>query len=184
MSVYTRLGTAVWSWEPFKKLPVIARYLWLALYTTPQGKAYVPGIVVGGVHTIADAAHLPYDETWSTMDLLLERELVEYDTRACVLRLCELPDGGETIWNANSVRGWWNRFRLVPVCGVRDAHVGTLWWIIERGFGESNKTVPHPIADAWKETFGTIEKLPTRRRGVRRRAAARAGRGRARRARR
>lgn len=168
MSAFTRLGAAIWDWEPWTELAAIPRVLWLALYTSAEAKRHVPGLWHGGIPSMADAARLSPDDVILALDALLERELVEYDRKFRVLRLSELPDAGEYPNNGNVLRSWWTRFRTVPVCAVRDTHVKTVAWLCDVGSRRAGKVLSPNHQEAWTETFGTIVVPPPRRRGVRR----------------
>jgi hypothetical protein len=171
MSSFTRLGSAIWDWEPWTELGATARILWLALYTSAEAKRHIPGLWQGGIPSMADAARMTPDDVRMALDQLLERELVEYDPKFRVLRLCELPDAGEYPTNGNVIRSWWTKFNTVPSCPVRDAHVRTIAWILDTGSkrlrGKEQKvTDNHQLA--WGETFGLVVVPDSRRRGLRR----------------
>lgn len=169
MSSHTMLGVALWSWEPWTKLPDdTARMFWLGLYTTPEAKRIVPGLWHGSIISMAEACRLSTERAARALDDLLEAELVEFDTKTRVLRLTQLPDHGEAASNVSWIRGWWNRFRTVPQCQIRDAHVRTLWWLIEERARVTGSTIPTSCQSAWAETFGTIPLPAIRHRGVRR----------------
>ena len=126
MTAFTRLGSSLWDWEPWTDLAPLPRVLWLALYTSAEAKRHVPGLWHGGIPSMADAARLPPDDVIDALDKLLQRELVEYDAKLRVLRLCELPDAGEYPSNGKVILGWWTKFRTVPQCPVHDSHVKLL----------------------------------------------------------
>lgn len=181
MSDHTRLGCVLWSWEPFIRLGGFdggteAQMLWLGLYTTPEAKRIAPGLWSGSIRVMAEAIKKPADVVVRALDKLLDHEMVEFDQSASVLRLCMLPDAGEGPQNGNVIRGWWRRFRTVPQCAVRDAHVPLLRWLLDESARQNPKSrTGRPSVDhetAWGETFGHptmgIPELPARRRGVRR----------------
>jgi hypothetical protein len=172
MTAFTRLGSSLWDWEPWVELPTAeSRLLWLAFYTSAEAKRHVPGLWQGGFGAMADAARMPVDVVISALDVLITRELVEYDRKFKVLRLCELPDAGEYPTNGKVIRSWWTRFNTVPQCPVRDAHVRTISWILETGSKQvrsrTSKDVTVNHLEAWSETFGQIVVPIPRRRGVR-----------------
>ncbi len=117
---------------------------------------------------MADAARMQPDQVLGALDHLLDRELVEYDPKTRVLRLSMLPDAGEYPSNGRVIRGWWTKFKTVPECGVRDAHVNTLRWIMTHGALVSGKLVTADHQSTWDDTFGRIAIPTPRRRGVRR----------------
>lgn len=173
---YTRIGTNLWNWEPFTDLDPTARILWLGLYTSAEAKRVLPGLFHGSITAMADASKLPVDETMKALDRMLARtdefELVEYDAKHRVLRFTQLPDAGEYPSAPSILQSWWKRFNMVPACQVRDAHVTTLRWILERGaaMAEKNQSKkPTPGHEQqWASTFATVQIPPPRRRGLRR----------------
>lgn len=173
MTAFTRLGSSLWDWEPWTDLPSVeARLLWLALYTSAEAKRHVPGLWQGGFAAMADAARMPVDVVIGALDVLIDRDLVEYDRKFRVLRLVELPDAGEYPTNGKVILGWWTKFNTVPSCQVRDAHVRTVAWILDTGSklvrSRSSKDVTANHQEAWSTTFGTVVIPTPRRRGVRR----------------
>lgn len=172
MTAFTRLGSSLWDWEPWTELSAEARLLWLALYTSAEAKRHVPGLWQGGFAAMADAARMPVDVVITALDALIERDLVEYDRKTRVLRLCELPDAGEYPTNGKVILGWWTKFNTVPACQVRDAHVRTIALLLETGSklqrSRASKDVTANHQEAWATTFGTIVVPSPRRRGVRR----------------
>lgn len=170
MTAFTRLGSSIWDWEPWTELAPPARILWLALYTSGEAKRHVPGLWQGGIPSMADAARMKADDVRDALDNLLVQELVEYDSKFRVLRLCELPDTGEWPNNGKVIRGWWTKFQTVPVCAVRDAHVRTLAWICEEGAKRTRRPrgYSNDHQTAWDDTFAHIVVPVPRRRGVRR----------------
>jgi len=168
MTAFTRLGSVIWDWEAWTDLEPLPRLFWLSLYTSGEAKRHVPGLWQGGIPSMADASRLHPDAVISSLDRLLDRELVEYDPKYRVLRLCMLPDAGEFPSNGKVIRSWWTRFQSVPECGVRDAHVATLRWILDEGGRQSRKGVSQDHDAAWRDTFGKVVIPATRHRGVRR----------------
>jgi len=168
MTAFTRLGSSLWDWEPWTDLAPLPRILWLALYTSAEAKRHVPGLWHGGIPSMADAARLPPDDVIDALDKLLARDLVEYDAKLRVLRLCELPDAGEYPSNGKVILGWWTKFKTVPASPVRDSHVRLLAWICDEGARASGKPMSPHHQSAWQETFATIVVPQPRRRGVRR----------------
>jgi hypothetical protein len=168
MTAFTRLGSSIWDWEPWTELGTCARVLWLALFTSAEAKRHVPGLWQGGIPMMADAAHMSADDVRLALDQLLERETVEFDARSRVLRLCHLPDAGEFPSNGKVILGWWTRFKTVPACPVRDAHVRTLQWILDTGAERRGTPLTPDHANAWRTTFGTIQIPAPRKRGIRR----------------
>lgn len=168
MTAFTRLGAAIWDWEPWTDLDALSRILWLALYTSAEAKRHVPGLWQGGIPAMADAARLSPDDVVSALDRLLDRNMVEYDPKYRVLRLVELPDAGEYPSNGKVIRGWWTKFSTVPVCPVRDAHVQTIDWILATGSRLAGKAVSDDHKNAWSETFAKVQIPAPRRRGIRR----------------
>lgn len=165
MTAFTRVGSEVWSW--MSGWPIESKMLWFALFTSPQARRCVPGLWHGGVHAMAEASYMPYDVTWNALQNLIALEVVEFDTRHNVLRMRELPDAGEYPDNGNVIASWWTRFKSIPDCEMRNAHVRTLWWLVETGATRAGKAVTPHHRSAWNKTFGTVSVPEERRRGVR-----------------
>jgi hypothetical protein len=173
MTAFTRLGSGIWDWERWTELGcdekgLSARVLWLGLYTSAEARRHVPGLWHGGIPSMSDASRLSVDSVRAGLDLLLEHELVEYDPKPRVLRLCELPDCGEFPSNGKVIKGWWTKFKTVPQCAVRDAHVKTLHWIMETGAAQKGEPLSANHVTAWNETFMQITIPAPRKRGLRR----------------
>lgn len=167
MSAFTRLSAALWYWEPWVSLPLPARMLWLGLYTSAAAKRAIPGLWHGGIHNMAEAASMQADDVVTALDQLLKADMVEYDAKLKVLRLCKLPDAGEYPSNGKVIRSWWTRFRTVPECPIRDAHVATIRWLLETGSSRAGKEISADHQRAWTETFSAVQIPSPRRRGVR-----------------
>ncbi len=167
MTAFTRLGASLWDWEPWTELVAPARILWLALYSSAEAKRHVPGLWQGGIPTMADAARMSGTDVATALEDMLAHEIVEYDAKMRVLRMCELPDCGEYPSNGKVIRGWWTRFKTVPQCPVRDAHIRTLRWIMDEGARRAGKAITEDHQIAWAGTFGTVPLPLARRRGVR-----------------
>jgi hypothetical protein len=172
---FTKIGTGLWSWSPWLRLETgsddivgrCARLLWLAIYTSPESKRSVPGLLNVSVGGLAELAAMPTQAAYSYFDRLLAHDLVEYDAERRVVRLTSLPDGCEAPTNGNTIRAWWRRFLSVPECEIRDAHVGTVHWMLERWSLEAGRPISADHSKAWAETFGTISIPKQVRRGVR-----------------
>lgn len=159
---FTAVGVQLWNWKPFRDLESLAaRMVWLALYTTAEGKRILPGLWQGSVYALAEASSMRPDDVLVGLDILIERGLVEYDQDNRLMRLTELPDAHERACNGRMIRGWWNRFQTLPDCPLRNAHIRTLWWLLE----QEPMTKDHH--EAWQSTFAAIIVPAVRRRGVR-----------------
>jgi hypothetical protein len=164
MSVYTKFGSGIWQWEPFRRLERghdditgrCTKLFWIALYTAPESKLVVPGMFLGSITAMADATGIQVDDARRYLDRLLEDDMVEYDVERRVLRLTALPDCGESPPNGNALRGWWRKFQTVPACPVRDAHIIVLRWILEEWSRVNAKPISQDHARAWDETFGRL----------------------------
>lgn len=160
MNHFTKIGSDFARWEPLRKLAADVQLFWIALYTGPR---VIPGLVRGGIGTLADNTGRTPLEADRALYHLIEERLVDFDPKANVLRFSVLPDCHEWPMNGKVVRGWWTRFIEVPQCGVRDAHVSTLWWLIERGSemsrshsGRRRGGVSEDHRTAWDQTFASI----------------------------
>ena len=174
---FTRVGALLWEWEPFMSLNNDGRILWLALFTSPTAKRQIPGLWHGSLQVMSDSSRMPLQDTWAALDTMLVRGIVEFDESHRVLRLCELPDAGEWPSGPFMLKTWWNRFQMIPACAVRDAHVTTLRWLLDRGALEAalnpdNKRHsgrPSPKhEECWQDTFAKVQIPVPRHRGKRR----------------
>lgn len=161
---YTKLGDGIWNWEPWRRLeghddPIgcRARMLWLCIYTSPESKRMPPGLWHGSITTMADASGMSANDVFTSLDRLLEHRLVEHDQRLRVLRLTRLPDAHESPSNGNAIRGWYSKFKTVPECAVRNAHVTVIRWLLEEWCRTTGKVLSKDHAQAWSETFGRME---------------------------
>ena len=172
MTAFTRIGPSLWNWERWTSLSPSEQILWLALYTTAEAKRLPPGLFHGSITAMAEASHRQVDETMMSLDRLLEAELVEFDQKARILRLTELPDAGEYPSAPSILESWWGKFMILPPCAVRDAHVPTIRWILDRGAASAKKNRskrPTPLhEEIWSATFATVTVPAPRRRGLRR----------------
>lgn len=169
MSDKTHLGVQFWEWEAMNALPSHARLLWLALYTSSNAKRSLPGLYLGSIRVMAEDSHLSPDEVRDGLDKLLTAEppLVEFDQKLKLLRFCEFPDAHDAAHNGRALRGWWNKFRSIPPCELRDAHVRTLRWLLERNAAARGESVNADVEKVWSDTFAKIPLPAPRRRGVR-----------------
>jgi hypothetical protein len=177
VSAYTNLTADLWTWEPWRHLEhdstdLVGRctkLFWLSLYTSHDAKRVMPGLFAGSITTMAEAAGMPVDDSMRYLDRLLEHDLVEFDRESRVLRLTRLPGFGDAAGsNGKVIRGWWNQFKKVPACPVRDAHVATIRWMLDEWSRYTGKPLSNDHAQAWADTFGRVAIPAPRRRGVRR----------------
>jgi len=170
VSNFTRISDRLQIWKPWTEMDYPDRCLWLGLYTTSPS---IPGLWRGSVIEMAAKARMrSVDDALRSLDALLAKGVVEYDQHVEVLRLTALPDSGEWPMNASILQSWWKKFLQTPACGVRNAHVETIRWLIEQGSAEAPKNLSGKVSAAheevWKETFATIPIPAPRRRGMRR----------------
>jgi hypothetical protein len=146
----TNLGIGIWSWQPLMQLHDARCFkLWMGLFTTPEAKRWPPGLWLGGTAVMAEATGMGHADVVEALRTLLDVRLVEYDERARVARLVELPpDKPEGTRSGSVVWSWWKKFGGVPPSPVRDAHVLTLRWLADQSSED--------VARAWAETFGTM----------------------------
>lgn len=166
MGDFTSFGAKIWNWRRWRNLDDSTRLLWIGLYTTAQAKHAVPGLWKGSIAIISEETGMTPERVIRGLDRLLAVDLIEYDRDFDVLRMTELPDTGEWPSNENWLKGWWNRFVLIPECPIRNAHVATLRWILEQGARDRGKVIPKSVEQTWLDTFGRIDVPAQRRRGV------------------
>jgi hypothetical protein len=155
---FTMIGTELFEWEEWWKCSSAARYLWLAIYASPDSKTSVPGMIRASVRSLAESAHVPPDEVLHSMDELVDEVgLVEYDQERRIIRLTKLPNAIDAPGSGFVVKGWYSRFLTFPQCSIRDAHVGVLHGLAQHGNDH--------VRQFWDETFGTISVPVKRHRG-------------------
>lgn len=152
MASYTVIGQELWLWQPFLALTALGRVGWLGLYSSPHARRTPVGLWHGGVPVLADAIHVSMTDAHAALDELVERKLVEHDQTRRVIGMLSLPDRGERPANGNCLKKWWNLYRSIPPCDVRDRWVTLLAWLV------------HPMTKAheavWSTTFGTLYPQP------------------------
>jgi len=161
-TTYTKVGGDLFNWERLRPLEIATRYLWVGLYISHRRT--IIGLWNAGLPTIADVAKMQPDDALTALDELLQHDLVEYDRNKDVLRLTEFPDRCERPQNPSHLQSIWTRYRGVPNCPVKYAHVETLEWLLTDPI-----EAPKPsMIEQWQKTFGTIPPQAHRKRGVRR----------------
>lgn len=174
MIPFTKISTALWSWKPWLRLEHdpddlvgrSARLFWLAIYTCPETKRSIPGLLNVSVTGLAEMAGFSQRAAYDCFDRLLDHDLVEYDQAHRVVRMTMFPDGCEAPTNGNTIRAWWRRFLSIPQCEIRDAHVATIRETMEQWSREAGKPVSPDHAKAWADTFASVHVPPARKRGV------------------
>jgi hypothetical protein len=151
------VGPNLWQWEMWNRFDDGSKVLWLGLYTTTQAKATPVGLWYGSISTMADATGQLGDAVRTHLDQMIDLRAVEYDQRNKVLRMLELPDFAEAPHNDRAIHGWWNRFKKLPPCRVRDAHVQLLQQLYEVGISTGKTTVmAGAMMAAWQANFAKI----------------------------
>lgn len=148
---FTPLGHGIWFWKPWRTLESLeSQKLWLALYTSAEAKRSVPGLWPGSLGTMSDITEMSSNTCWNALDHLCARNMAVFDQENRLVRLPQLPDALDRAHNDKAIWGWWSRYRALPEVPLRDAHVPTLWWMIQSG------KCTDKMVEAWKQTFGTI----------------------------
>lgn len=152
MTSYTTIGQELWLWQPFVSLSDNARMTWLGLYSSPHAKRFPIGLWRGSVQVLAEEIHKAATDVYDALAELGERGLIERDDRSRVVAMTILPDRHERPHNGNCLKKWWNLFRGIPACDVRDRWVRLLAWLC------SPMTRSHE--EVWSGTFGTVYPQP------------------------
>ncbi len=151
---FTPIGHELFTWEPLTTRSTAARWVWLTCYASGEAKRSLPGLFPGSLLTIADVARMSTNEAGNAIDELVESRLVAFDQRNRLLRYLELPDPYDRAHTHQAISGWWTRFRSLPACPQRDAHVPLLQWMVQQG------EVNDKMKDVWSKTFGSVS-VPT-----------------------
>ena len=148
MPSYTSFGQELWLWQPFLALTPITRLVWILLYTSPAAKRTPPGLWHGSIPLLSEAAHLPHMDTHAAVSELADHRMIERDDARRVIAMTMLPDRSERAPNGSCLKKWWNMFRAVPPCAVRDRWVSLLAWLCSPLTNDHQKV--------WPTTFGTV----------------------------
>lgn len=156
MASYTLVGQELWLWAPFVALTDLGRMTWLALMTTPHAKRTPPGLWNGSALVLAEQSHKPIRDTLEGLTELADHRLIDRDDDRRVIALTRLPDRCEKPSNSNVLKKWWNLFRGIPVCPVRDRWIDLLAWLCFA----PNET-HEKLLTTWEATFGTLVQVPS-----------------------
>jgi hypothetical protein len=128
---------------------------WVALYTSPNAKRTPPGLWAGSPLVVAEAVHRPLGDVLDDLEELAEHRLIERDDAHRVITLTQLPDRCERPSNGDCLRKWWNLFRGVSPCPIRDRWINLLAWLCFP-LNEAREK----LWEVWSTTFGTLMPNP------------------------
>lgn len=154
---YTPIGVDLCRWKPLRKVSDQAFRLWFGMYTGREAKTSVPGLWPGSIYVMSDVSGLVPSDADKAIHNLITHELVLWDVENSLVRFLKLPDTLDRAHTAPALIGWWNRFRTLPCCDLRDSHVPQLWEMIVAGVHNEK------MDEVWRQTFGTVripQKLP------------------------
>lgn len=147
---FTSIGNGLFRWIPLRNVSCTARWLWLSCYAGDGAKRSVPGLWPGTLNGMSEAAEITRNDTFNALEELVTKKLVTFDAENRLLRYLEIPDAHDRAHTWQAIKGWWGRFRTLPSCPQRDAHVPLLKWMIEQG------EVNEKMGEHWSDSFGRI----------------------------
>lgn len=148
MSDYGVLHFAFWDSPSLERCDADARLLAAFLIAGRHVRTGVPGLLAGGVGTVAEGMRMDADNVADGLRQLQKVDFVEVDEKRRVIRLPNAPLYNPP-HNPNMVRGWYNRWRAMPRSPLVGRHVDS----IRRSIGSRDG-----LMAVFEETFG-IEDL-------------------------
>ena len=135
----------IWDDERFYKLSDIAQNVYFYL-TTSRVRGRLPGLVVTGPASIAEALRRTVDVVRDALRALVRATLVEWDEESRVIRIEQCT---ASCPNQYIMIRWFADFESIPDCALKWKHLATLRLIV-------NPTTPKML-QAWSETFEQAE---------------------------
>jgi hypothetical protein len=137
-------------WDELRHLSLEARAV-LAYLCTNRHNDGVAGLAVLSMATIADDLNVTPQKLQALWKELDEKApgFVQVDVERRLVRIPKQPRAGHSP-NHKVIRAWWRRWKMLPDCPMRTAHVLSLAASLKADCGEATR-------QAWEETFGTID---------------------------
>lgn len=135
------IGPALWDEAWFVPLSRDSKLFWCWAKSTDL--APVPGLLRGAVDSFASALRYTHEEMMIALRELIDRGRVEVDDPHRLLRLVDVP---RRPGNPNVLLGWFRRWRALPECDLKYAHIDSLRQSLDGKWG-----------DRWMSTFGSVE---------------------------
>jgi hypothetical protein len=122
---FGNIGPQLWDQPGFLRLSESAQLLYIYLLSGPEASLSVPGLVLCGAQSLAEARRCPSDHITRTLDELAGGKWLDLDPDA---RLIGVPLGPIVTppGNTNVVKGWWRRWRDLPQSPVKMRHLEPL----------------------------------------------------------
>lgn len=134
----------MWDDERFVALSDLEQNLWTFLLAGPLTVGGVPGLIVGGPASFAEGMRRDAGKVRAALAKLVAVGLVEHDEERRLVRIGNAPKY-KPPGNANVVRGWFRRWRLLPESPLKYQHV------------EALEKVCAKYQDAWADSFGSVD---------------------------
>lgn len=112
----------MWDDDRFNALDPVAKLLWAYLLTGPHTVAWVPGIVQAGTASLAEAMRCSEKAIRAALADLRKAGLVDVDEPRRIVRLPNAPAYNPP-GNPNVMRGFHRRWRALPECPAKYAHL-------------------------------------------------------------
>jgi hypothetical protein len=135
----------LWDDADFVRLSERAQLLFIYLITGQEASQSLPGLLIGGIQSLAEARRQNAVDLHSVMAELLSAGFAEVDGQVRLVRiprapLMNLPG------NTKVVIGWWRRWKNLPASPLKMRHLEPLRVAI---------TEIRPWTEVWAKTFGT-----------------------------
>jgi hypothetical protein len=129
----------IWDDRQFLSLSRDAKLLWLWLLTC---ESPVPGLIRGGIASLAESLRFEREEVMRCVRELLDRGMVEFDEPHRLLRRL---DALQRPWNPNVLKGWYRKWKTYPESPLKYHHVRAI-----------HESLGGKWEDVWQKTFGTV----------------------------
>lgn len=136
----------------FQSLSYEARNLYIALYYSSEAiRVSLPGMFIGGLALMAEAARMGIGDAQSAFTELLERKVVEHDKATRITIFLDLsPFERDRPKNPNQLKSMWVAWCDLPDCSAKKKWVAIFSAVV------MSKTLPANYYETWSFTFGTV----------------------------
>jgi len=147
MSRYRKVAVRLWTDAKFRSLSQDAKLLWFYLLTGPQ-TSNIPGIVVGGQASIAEALQWLPERFAERFAELFHRGLCKADFEAGLVWLPNGPKHNPPA-NPNQVKAWLKVWDEVPECQLKHE----VWHVLKPFMERFSQPLPEPFVEPLPERY-------------------------------